>query len=330
MYDNKKVAVVVPAYNEESMIGKVIETMPDLVDLIIVVNDASTDGTASAVEGYKNKLGERLELLDLEKNSGVGAALESGYKRAYEWGADIAVVMAGDGQMDPGELEGLLDPVASGEADYTKGNRLLVGTAWDSIPVVRLLGNAALSVLTKISSGYWHVSDTQNGYTAINRQGLDVLVHSKIYARYGVPNDILVKLNVHGMKVKDIPMQAVYGVGEQSKMRIPKVILPIMLLLIRMFFVRMWEKYVVRDTHPLVLFYFVGMIFTAIGLFYGTGIVSVRLILPYFDLTRGLAAALRPLCSEAGMILDVLLTISGFQMILFAMWFDMEQNSRSR
>jgi len=130
----QRIAVVVPAYNEEALIGRVIETMPEWVERIVVVDDASRDGTAEAVRRCLPLMGERLHLIRHETNQGVGGAIASGYEWCRDHGVDVAVVMAGDAQMDPADLPALLDPVISGEADYAKGNRLFTGDAWNQIP----------------------------------------------------------------------------------------------------------------------------------------------------------------------------------------------------
>ncbi len=132
--------------------------------------------------------------------------------------------MAADNQMDPADLQSIVEPVARGEAEYAKANRLFTGRAWELIPRHRYLGNAALSFLTKIASGYWHVADSQSGYTAISREALEELDLERIYPRYGFPNDMLVHLNVYGARVRDVPSRPVYGVGEESGIKLRKVI----------------------------------------------------------------------------------------------------------
>ncbi len=329
MYRDRTVAVVVPAFNEESQVGRVVETLPAWVDQVFVVDDGSTDATAAIVQGLAAAEPARVKLVRLDANRGVGAAIEAGYRRAFGAGSELVAVLAGDGQMDPDELSTLLDPLVEREADYTKGNRLILGTAWQSIPHVRLLGNAAISVLTKIASGYWHVADSQNGYTAITRPALEQLLKAGIYPRYGMPNDVLVKLNVHNFRVRDVPMQAVYGVGEQSKMKVSRVFLPIAGLLVRRFFYRLWDKYVVRDTHPLVLFYLLGLVLAPLGFLYGLLILLTRVIGPTL-LGVSVFDVFRPICSDSGIVLCAVVTLAGLQMLLFAMWFDMQDNARLR
>jgi len=168
MYREKSVCVVVPAYNEETMIGRVLDGIPAYVDQVVVVDDASTDGTSEIVNNCQSQMGRRLVHLTHDANQGVGGAIVTGYKWARDHEIDVTVVMAGDGQMDPDDIPALLDPVVADDADYMKGNRLFTGEAWHKIPRIRYLGNAVLSLLTKIASGYWHVADSQTGYTAIN------------------------------------------------------------------------------------------------------------------------------------------------------------------
>jgi len=314
MLENKTVAVVVPCFNEETQIDAVIATMPDFVDCIIVVDDASTDATVAVVRRRMEADGDRREivLLPHEKNRGVGAAIATGYKEAVRRRIDVTAVMAGDGQMDPGQLHLLVGPVARGEADYAKANRLFYRGAWGTTPRHRYLGNAFLSMLTKIASGYWHVADSQTGYTAISLAAVELLDLDALYPRYGYPNDLLVRLNVYDMRVADVHLRPVYNVGERSKMRVWKVVPTMSWLILKRFVWRMKEKYIVRDFHPLVLFY------GAAGL---TGLMGmgffVRLL--YMWATTGVVP-------EINALVCALCAISSVQFGLFAMWFDMEMN----
>ena len=172
MYKNKTICVVVPAHNEEELIGRVIETMPEFIDKIVIVDDKSSDRTVEKINSYSFKLSEKLVLIQHKDNQGVGGAIVTGYKWARDYKMDVTVVMAGDAQMDPDDLPNLLDPVVEAGFDYTKGNRLFTGQAWQKIPHVRYLGNSCLSFLTKIASGYWHIADSQTGYTAITLEVL--------------------------------------------------------------------------------------------------------------------------------------------------------------
>ena len=202
----------------------------------------------------------RVELIEHERNLGVGGAIVTGYKRARD---DADRRHRGDGRRradGPGDLEMLAGPVARGEVDYAKANRLFTGQAWEVIPRYRYLGNAVLLLLTKIASGYWHVADSQSGYTAISLEYLELLDLDRIYQRYGFPNDLLVHLNVWNARVRDYPSRPIYGVGERSGIRLRKVVPTISWLLVKGFFWRMREKYVIRDFHPLVFFYALGFL----------------------------------------------------------------------
>ena len=313
MLDGKRVAVVVPAYEEEQLVGETLRGIPGFVDRVYVVDDASGDATG---ERARSSGDARVEVIRHEQNGGVGAAIVSGYRRALEEDVDVACVMAADNQMDPDELELLAGPVARGEVEYAKANRLVSGEAWAVIPRTRYLGNAVLSLLTKIASGYWHVADSQAGYTAISRAALGRLDLGRVYARYGFPNDMLVHLNVQNARVRDIPSRPIYDVGERSGIKLRRVVPRIAWLLFKGFWWRMGQKYVIRDFHPLVFFYFFGVLMTTLGLALGV----LELVL------RILGNAITP----ASIVLVAVLLIAGLQLTLFAMWFDMEANKDLR
>jgi len=314
MFQGRRVCVVIPAYNEQRLIGGVLDTMPDLVDRMIVVDDASTDTTAQALCAAQSRLGERLRVVRHERNGGVGAAIISGYKAALEEleAKDLVAVMAGDAQMDPAELPRLLAPLVKDQADYTKGNRLFTGEAWAIIPRHRYLGNAALSFATKIASGYWHVADSQSGYTAITVEALSILKLDRLYPRYGFPNHLLVELNNYDFRVRDVPVRPVYNVGEVSGIRLPRVIPTISWLLFTCYFWRMKEKYVIRDFHRLVFFLAFGLFLAGGGLLFGAYLIYLRLAVGTV--------------SPNAAIFDAFCLIMGFQMLFFAMWMDMEHN----
>jgi glycosyltransferase involved in cell wall biosynthesis len=313
MVEGKRVAVVIPAYDEERLVVDTLRGIPSFVDGIYVVDDASRDRTTTSARSVDDP---RVVVVEREQNGGVGAAIVTGYKRAVADGFDIACVMAADNQMDPGDLERIVTPVARGELEYAKANRLITGEAWRVMPRARYLGGALLSFLTKIASGYWHVADSQTGYTAASREILEQLDLERIYARYGFPNDMLVHLNVWNARVRDVPSRPIYGIGERSGIKIRRVVPRISWLLLKGFFWRLREKYVIRDFHPLVLFYMFGFFMTFIGL--GLGIAEVVL--------RIMGNAV----SVGTVVLVALLLIFGSQFTLFAMWFDMESNKDLR
>jgi glycosyltransferase involved in cell wall biosynthesis len=310
--NDRRIAVVVPAHDEEQLIASTLAAIPYFVDAIYVVDDASTDATAErAATGDP-----RITVIRHERNTGVGAAIVTGYRHAVAQGIDVTCVMAGDGQMDPVDLETLAGAVARGEVDYAKANRLFTGEAWKLIPRSRYLGNAILSLLTKIASGYWHVADSQSGYTAISRTLLEELDLGRLYPRYGFPNDMLVQLNVWNARVRDFPSRPIYGVGERSGIKFRRVVPAISWLLFRRFWWRLGQKYVIRDFHPLVFFYALGTLLTVLGL--ALGIFETILRLGGNTIT------------PATIVLVALLLISGTQFTLFAMWFDMESNKDLR
>jgi glycosyltransferase involved in cell wall biosynthesis len=315
MVDGKRVAVVVPARDEERLLPETLVGIPEFVDRIYVVDDASRDTTAERAREAGARDG-RVELIPHERNLGVGAAIVTGYKRALEERIDVTCVMAGDNQMDPADLARLVGPVARGEVDYAKANRLFTGQAWQLIPHTRYLGNAVLSLLTKIASGYWHVADSQSGYTAIGLEILGQLDLDRVYPRYGFPNDLLVHLNVWNARVRDVPSRPVYGVGEKSGIRLRRVVPSITWLLLKGFFWRMKEKYVIRDFHPLVFFYALGLVMLVLGVSLGIAEIVLR--------------ALGNQITAATIVLVALLLIFGVQFTLFAMWFDMESNKDLR
>ncbi len=311
MYKDKIISVVVPAYNEELQIDMVVDTMPECVDHIVIVDDKSTDRTVEVVEASK-KRDKRVVLIPHEVNQGVGGAIATGYKWSRDNEVDIAVVMAGDGQMDPNDLPNILNPVADGVADYSKGNRLISREAYETIPKIRYFGNSALSFLTKIASGYWHVADSQTGYTAINKEALHTIDWDKMYKRYGQPNDLLTRLNVENFRVQDVEIRPVYNVGEQSGIKIRKVLFSISFLLVRLFLWRLKEKYIIRDFHPLILFYALGAI-----------------LLLLFMVLFARTLILWPIIGsvpELSLLSSLFCFSSGLSSCFFAMWFDMDYN----
>jgi len=313
MLEGKRVAVVVPAYDEARLVGETLAGIPDFVDRIYVVDDASRDGTG---EQARARGDSRVEVIRHERNRGVGAAIATGYRRALEEEVDVTCVMAADNQMDPSELRGLVEPVARDEVEYTKANRLFSGEAWKVIPRTRYLGNAVLSLLTKIASGYWHVADSQAGFTALSLGALGRLDLDRLYPRYGFPNDMLVHLNVQNARVRDVPSRPIYDVGERSGIKLRAVVPRISWILFKGFWWRMAQKYVIRDFHPLVFFYVFGLLMTFVG--FVLGVVELVLRILGNEITT------------PTIVLVAVLLIAGLQLTLFAMSFDMEANKDLR
>jgi len=363
MLEGKTIAVVVPAFNEESQIGMVIERMPWFVDRIIVVNDNSTDRTQEIVSGFlqskynhsdvklvkkriepgfynqadillqelndkeiafftpsevinKEPEQDRIILISNSRNAGVGGSIARGYKWCKDHHIDCTAVMAGDGQMDPDELEKICMPVVKENIDYVKGNRLIHGSAHIFIPKTRLLGNSVLSLATKVAAGYWRISDTQTGYTAISLHALNSIKLYKIYKRYGMPNDMLVKLNMAYCTIREVPIKPVYRIGEQSKMKIGRLIPRISFLLFRSFFKRIWGKYFLKDFHPLFILYNMAFV-----MFFASIPFAIWILLYILGTVEGE----RPILST---LMFVFLTVTASQSLLFAMWMDIQDNDR--
>ena len=260
MYRGVCVAAVVPAYREEAHIADVIKTMPDLVDHIVVVDDASPDATAQAALDTRDP---RLHLIRHEHNQGVGSAKRDAHRAALELGADIDVVMDGDGQMDPAHLPSLLDPVIDGFG-FAKGNRFFSFGSSAGMPRHRVLGNVVLSFLTKSASGYWHVFDPQNGYTAIRADVLRRLPLDRIASGYSYENDLLVYLNILDVPVADVPIPALYA-QEHSSIRLWRVVPELSWELFRGFWRRIWWKYLVWSFSPVALLMLAGLLLIAAG-----------------------------------------------------------------
>jgi len=235
VYRELRIAVVIPAFNERRKIIDTVATVPDFVDDIIVVDDASRDDTSQCAEraalGRERPAG--VEVIRHTANRGVGAAITTGYRRALAIGADVAVVMAGDGQMDPRDLPALLDPIVRGDADYVKGNRFLHPSIWTTMPASRIVGNFVLSAATRVTSGYRHVFDSQCGYTAIHRGALAAIAQAGLFPRYGYPNDLLSRLYVAEMRVVDVPVRPIYGAHWRSGINVSTALHPIPWVLLR-------------------------------------------------------------------------------------------------
>ncbi|WP_205254398.1 glycosyltransferase family 2 protein [Halorubellus sp. JP-L1] len=269
MYRDMTVAVVVPAYNEEGFVGDVIDDFPGFVDRAYVIDDGSTDGTWDEIlthterknaehDGHYDDL---VVPIQHEENRGVGGAIKTGYEHALEEGVDATAVLGGDDQMDPHELEKYLDPIADGVAGYAKGNRFVRSEDWIHMPKFRLLGNVVLSLLTKISSGYWGSMDSQNGYTAISHDALERTEFEGMYEYYGYCNDLLARLNAADVVVADVRRKTEYAYQEGWKSHIDyKEYIPrVSAMLFRTFLWRLYRKYLVRDYDPLAPLYGVGM-----------------------------------------------------------------------
>ena len=308
-YRDKLIGVVVPAYNEELLIGDTLACIPEFVARIYVVNDSSTDRTQQVLDYYA-KHDTSIVPIRHEVNRGVGAAIVTGYTQALEEGMDIIGVMAGDNQMDPAFLTELLDPIIDRKCDYTMGNRIANPLYRAGMSTWRFIGNSILTMLTKIASGYWQMMDPQNGYTAISSRALNQISLAKVYPRYGYCNDILVKLNVESFRIINVPHPSRYGL-EKSGIKYSTYIVNVSFLLLRDFLWRLKKKYIVLNFHPLVFFYVGGTLLTLLGLFGGLYALHYKFIQHQPIFIPGIAS---------------LIAFSlGLQTVFFAMFFDMQQ-----
>ncbi|QCS43237.1 glycosyltransferase family 2 protein [Natrinema versiforme] len=345
MYRGASVGVVLPAYNEEGFVGDVIREMPAYIDRIYAIDDRSTDGTLDEIleaarddaddlerrdsdgepveqlvtDGGASALSSRATVRDAigrvvpiehRENRGAGGAIKTGYLAALADGVDATVTVDADGQMDLSQLPRLLDPIVEGEADYAKGNRLLSREYRAAMPRFRFIGNAILTFLTKIASGYWKTMDPQNGYTAISHDALAAIDVENLYEYYGYCNDLLVKLNVREMRVADVAMPAVYG-EEDSSITYSQYIPNVSSMLLHDFLWRLKTKYLVLDFHPLAFFYLAGAGLAA------TGVLAAGVTLFATLSTVG------PTVQGSTILL---LLVAGVAFLLFAMVFDMGES----
>jgi glycosyltransferase involved in cell wall biosynthesis len=336
MYRNQHVGVVVIAYDEEGFVGDVIRSLPEFVDLVIAVDDRSTDrtwpeiltaaaaseptpATATASERRRTDpdVAERAEVREVtgrvlpvrhHANRGAGGAVKTGYMLALERHLDIVVRFDGDGQMDPAIMERFLDPIVDGRVGYTKGNRLLVREFRRSMPGFRLFGNFLLTFLTKVASGYWRMMDPQNGYTAISRRALESIDVDDLYEYYGLLNDILVKLNVATVRIADIPMPAQYG-DEQSGIDYRTFIRRVSVMLLHRFLWRINSQYSAESRSVLA------------GYYLGAGVAAAAL--PILVATAASVAGWSPL---AGVMCAVLAFLVGSGLLVGAMTLDSARN----
>jgi len=313
VYRETRVHVVIPAYNVAPRIVAVLKSVPDFVDAITVVDDASRDGTADAARGAGDP---RVQVLRHDVNRGVGAAMVTGFADALASGDGIVVKMDGDGQMDPAMLPRLLDPIVEGRCGYAKGNRFLFARELAAMPRHRLVGNFSLTFLTKLASGYWHVFDPQNGYVAIASSALRLLELHRLSRRWFFENDMLINLNVFNVPVADVAIPARYG-DERSSMSIGRVLVSFPFHLFRGYCSRFYRKYVLRDFSPVALFMLAGIPLLLFGMCFGgyTWVQSWRL---------------NRFASTGTVMLSVLPFIVGFQLVLQALVLEMRESPGPR
>ena len=311
MFRGLKIFVIVPAYNEEGQIEAVLAGIPEFVERIVVVDDASSDRTAEVVERSSTN-DPRVVLLREVSNLGVGGATFKGFRWSVEQGADILVKMDADGQMDPEGLPRLVEQVADGRFDYAKGNRFLDTRDLAAMPKLRLFGNFLLTFLTKLASGYWHVFDPQNGFVALRADAWRRLPLEGLANGYFFENDMLVRLNVAGCKVTDVPIPARYR-GEKSSMSLPRILGSFPLLLLHRFLFRIYQKYVLRTFSPIALFYGLGVPLFAWGVVFGLAVWMHSFLF-------------REVATVGTVMLSALPVIVGLQLVLQAIVLEIEES----
>jgi glycosyltransferase involved in cell wall biosynthesis len=316
MYRNKKISLVIPAYNEEKLIRPTLQNIPQVFDAVYVVDDRSPDKQNEVIAECA-KADPRIHLLVHEVNQGPGGAIITGYLQSSKDGIDITVVVGGDNQMDLSEVNRFLDPIIDNEVDYTKGNRFLLNQLEDTLgkmPKSRLFGNIIITALTKIASGFYKTMDVVDGYTAISKLAIDTINWKHAWKRYGYPMDFLIRINAYGFKIKEVPRTAIYLPGErQSQIKGFNYALKVSPMLLRHFFWRLRFKYVYTNFHPLVFFYFLSFLMLPLGLAFSSYLLANWMFYGGYGVTGSRS------------VLAALLLTMGSMFLLFAMFFDMEE-----
>ena len=305
---SSKIAVVIPCYKVKKHILKVIKEIDSIVDLIIIVDDKCPEESGKYVEQKCSDF--RIQVVYNETNKGVGSATITGYKTALKANADIIVKIDGDGQMDTSNIPKLIQPILLKEADYTKGNRFYFLTELKTMPNLRLIGNSILSMINKIVSGYWSITDPTNGFTAISKEILQLIPLEKIDSRYFFESDMLFRLSTSRAVIQDIPMHARYG-DEISSLSIWKVIFSFPLKYLKRFLKRLFYLYFLRDFNVGTLHLIFGSVFFIFGIIFGS-VVWVNSIVE------------KSFASTGTVMLSVLPIILGFQMLLSFLSYDMQ------
>lgn len=312
MYKSKKIAVVVPVHDEEKFIANVVKQIPELADKIFIVDDKSTDNTVQVVNTLGNP---KVEIILNDKNIGVGGSTIKGFERAAADGEyDILIKVDGDGQMPCGDIPKFLDEIIEEKYDYVKGNRFINPVSLESMPLHRLFGNIVLTFLNKLASGYWNVFDPQCGFFAIDVSVYLKLDVHKIYRRYFFENDMLIQLNIHNSRVKDIPIDTIYG-NEESGISILAVLWSFPILFAKRFVYRVYQKYILRDFSPVALFLIAGTVLCAFGSVFGAYKWIYGIITNTFT-------------STGTVMISVLPIVLGFQLLLQAIVLDIQNTPK--
>lgn len=313
MYRDLRVAAILPCYNEKNLIAKTINTLPDFVDYIIAVDDLSTDETWDIISKLSKK-NKRIVPIHLTVNQGIGGAYINGFKAALDKGADLIFTMAGDAQCNQDYMPAMIDTLIDGDFDYVKANRFVHLEELKQMPKFRRIGNTIITILTKFSSGYYSIFDSQNGYGVFKRKTLEKLPFDSIGRRYDYENTLLISLSIMGAKIKDEPVPAIYG-DEESTIPVFKTTMRALRVVWRGFWHRIYRKYVLINFHPIALFIYGGITLTVAGILFGIYLVVDKLV-----------SASSP--SSGTVMLVVLPIILGFQLLLTAITMDMNNEGK--
>ncbi|MBD3789215.1 MAG: glycosyltransferase family 2 protein [Campylobacterales bacterium] len=309
MYKEKCISVVIPAYKVSKQVEDVVNTLPDFIDHIIVVDDQCPQHSSDLVKGI-----DKVTVVYHDVNQGVGGAMVSGYKKAVELNSDIVVKMDGDGQMDPRYIEPLIEPLVEKLADYSKGNRFNDFKALKRMPKVRLFGNSVLSFMVKVSSGYWNLMDPTNGFTAITSKAINRLNLDELAKRYFFETDMLINLNLENCVVKDVPIPAKYE-DEESNLNIGNVIMTFPPKMLRGLAKRIFYKYYIYDFNMASIYLLLGLPLFVFGVIFGTYRWFVALV-EHIENTTGTV------------MLAVLPIILGVQFLLQAVSIDIDSTPK--
>ena len=311
MLNDALIAVVIPSYKVLKQLKKVVESVPDYVDFIVIVDDCCPQESYKSVEKD-----ERIHFIHHESNQGVGGAVQSGYAKALELGADYVVKVDGDGQMDMDYMKDLLLPLVNDAADYTKGNRFSDFSALKKMPKIRLFGNSILSFLVKASSGYWNIMDPTNGFTAISKKALEGLDSRQLSRRYFFESDMLIHLNIESSVVKDIPMPAKYE-DEHSSLSISRVLFEFPFKLFKGLIKRTFYKYFIYDFNMASVYLIIGFPLLIFGSLFG-------------GYRWYLSACCDVVNSTGTIMLSVLPVILGVQFLLQAVSIDIDNTPKRK
>lgn len=313
MYRNLRVAAILPCYNEEKLIAKTINTLPDFVDQIVAVDDLSTDKTWSIIKDLAKK-NKKVTPIHLKVNEGIGGAYINGFEAILKGKADLIFTMAGDAQCNQDYMSNMIDTLIDEKLDYVKANRFVHLEELKQMPAFRRIGNTVITILTKFSSGYYNIFDSQNGYGVFMRKTVEKLPFEHIGRRYDYENTLLIALSIMGARIKDEPVPAIYG-DEVSTIPVFKTTIRALNVVWRGFWKRMYHKYILINFHPIALFLLCGLLLTLTGLGFGIFITLDRIL-----------TGTSP--STGTVMLSILPIILGFQLLLTSITMDMNNETR--